>query len=245
MSTLVFDIETVGEAWDSFDDVTKTSLTRWLRETAKSAEEYQLRLNELVDQLGFSPFTGKIVAFGLYDVERAAGVVYYTTDTEEKIVDVKDGTYIYKHRTESELLAEFWEGASLYDTFVTFNGRAFDVPFLYHRSAANHLRPTRNLLEGRYPNQQHSCRHVDLQDELTFFGAMPKRSSLHLVCRAYGIKSPKVDGVSGYDVASLYEAGEYLNIAKYNAADVDATTALYEHWNKYLNFTPLPADIAF
>ena len=233
MSTLIFDIETVGEKWKEFDETTKAVLTRWVDRIARSDEEKSNLLLDIEANLGFSPLTGFVVAIGLYDLEREKGVVYYVGegDDEDKI----DGAYTYKQRNEKEMLAEFWEGAKYYDTFVTFNGRTFDVPFLLHRSVVNGVKPTKNLMEGRYPSQQHSCRHVDLQDELTFFGAMSRRPSLHLFCRAYGVQSPKEE-VGGDDVAELFYAKKFRDIALYNARDVTATTALYQKWLEYLSF---------
>ncbi len=237
MATLVFDIETVGEQWETLDDVTKASLTRWADRSAKSEKERSLLQLDIESGLGFSPLTGFVVAIGVYDVERSRGVVYYTGKTET--ADEEVGDYVYKQRSEAEMLTEFWEGARYYDTFVTFNGRSFDAPFLVHRSVAQEVMPTKNLLEGRYPNQQHSCRHVDLQDELTFYGAMTRRPSLHLFCRAYGIESPKVE-VSGDDVAELFRQEKFRDIARYNARDVTATTLLYQKWQKYI--APKPVD---
>ncbi len=233
MPTLVFDIETVGEDWNEFDEVTKGVLTRWVDKTARTPEERKIMQTDIEAGLGFSPLTGKVVAIGLYDVERKQGVVYYTGNGSES--DEVVGEYTYKERSEKEMLAEFWEGAKHYDTFVTFNGRGFDVPFLFHRCVVHNLKPTKNLLEGRYPSQQHNCRHVDLQDELTFFGAMYRRPSLHLFCRAFGIESPKGE-VSGDDVAELFASKKFRDIAHYNARDVIATTALYQKWLDYLSF---------
>jgi DNA polymerase elongation subunit (family B) len=230
MSTLIFDIETVGEDWSDLDQVTKESLLRYANRVAKSEGERLLLEKDIKEGLGFSPLTGRVVALGLYDLERSKGVVYYTSANKSQ-GDIIDGEYTYKVRSEKELLEEFWQGAEHYNTFITFNGRAFDAPFLFHRSAVYGIRPTKNLLEGRYPSQQKTVRHVDLQDELTFFGAMSRRPSLHLFCRAYGIDSPKGE-VSGDAVAKLYKDGEYLTIARYNAKDVTATTELYKKWLK-------------
>ena len=233
MTTLLFDIETVGEKWEEFDEVTKGVLMRWIDKTARTREEKNALQIDLESGLGFSPLTGFVVAIGLYDLERERGVIYYTGEGSEK--DEVVGSYTYKQRNEREMLAEFWEGAKHYDTFVTFNGRAFDVPFLLHRSVVQGVKPIKNLMEGRYPSQQHNCRHVDLQDELTFFGAMSRRPSLHLFCRAYGIESPKTE-VSGDDVAELFASKKFRDIARYNARDVVATTALYQKWLEYLSF---------
>lgn len=230
MSTLIIGIETVGEQFSNFDSVTQAALLRYAKRTAKSEAEYAVLQANLIERLGFSPLTGEIVALGLYDLERERGVVYYT-GPEARVQDRVEGLFTYKARTEKLLLAEFWEGAQYYQTFVTFNGRQFDAPFLFHRSAIHGIRPTKNLLEGRFPNQQKTVRHVDLQDELTFFGAMNRRPSLHLFCRAYDIKSPKGE-VGVDDMVKLYRSGEFLHIAKYNAEMVIATTELYKKWLK-------------
>ena len=118
---------------------------------------------------------------------------------------------------------------------MTFKGRAFDAPFLIHRSLARDIRPTRDLMEGRYLYQQRTTRHVDLADQLSFYGAMFRKASLHMYCRAFGIESPKMAGVTGDDVAELYQNKNTLDIARYNVRDVVATTALYEKWRKHLS----------
>lgn len=232
MRTLIFDIETVGEAWDSLDVTTKNVLTRWIDRSVHNRDERALQLKALCDGLGFSPLTGSIVSIAVYDLERAQGAVYYCGEGQNE--EVQQGEFLYKKRSEQEMLTEFWEGASEYDTFVTFNGRAFDVPFLLHRSVAYRILPSRELLKYRYLSQQSAPFHIDLQDELTWYGAMSKRPSLHLFCRAYGINSPKSDGVSGDDVAALFSNKRYMDIARYNATDVIATKELYELWLKYL-----------
>lgn len=231
MATLVFDIETVGESWNSLDSTTKEILSRWVLRTAKSEAEREIEMKDLREGLGFSPLTGQIVAIGLYDLERKQGVVYYQSDHGEEI---QDGEYTLKPRTEKDMLEDFWEGAKSYDTFVTFNGRGFDVPFLNLRSAILGIRPTHDLMDGRYLYQQKTARHVDLQDQMTFYGAMMRRPSLHLFCRAFGIESPKAEGVAGDDVAELFHAKKFRDIAHYNARDVIATTALYQKWLQYL-----------
>lgn len=234
MRTLVFDIETVGEQWTELDAATQGVLTRWIDTTSRDEDEREKRLLDLQSGLGFSPLTGSVVAIGVYDIERAQGAVYYTGEGDAK--DEWEGEYVLKQRTEKEMLEDFWEGARSYDTFVTFNGRAFDVPFLLHRSVVWGVKPTADLMRGRYLYQQKGVRHIDLQDQLTFYGAMNKRPNLHLFCRAYGIESPKTAGVSGDDVAELFLAKKFRDIARYNIRDVIATTELYHKWREYLSF---------
>ncbi len=231
MQTLVFDIETVGESWDALDSTTQGILSRWIDRTAKNEEEHEAEMKDLREGLGFSPLTGEIVAIGLYDLERERGVVYYQGEGEK---ESEEGRFVLMPRTEKEMLGSFWEGAKSYDTFVTFNGRGFDVPFLNLRSAIHGIRPAHDLLEGRYLYQQKYAKHIDLQDQMTFYGAMYRRPSLHLFCRAFGIESPKAEGVAGDDVADLYKEKRFREIAAYNARDVIATAALYRKWLDYL-----------
>lgn len=231
MRTLILDIETVGVAWTELDTVTQRVLTRWIDRAAKNNTEHEQLLQDIKEGLGFSPLTGEIVALGVYDIERGEGTVYSIGSTAP---DTKDGSFLYKMRSERELLAEFWEGVQEYEVIVTFNGRAFDLPFVIHRSVAAGITPTINVMKYRYLTQQSVPYHVDLQDQLTFYGAMMKRPSLHLFCQAYGIASPKVAGISGDDVAELFRQKKFLDIARYNARDLLATAELYKRWKVHL-----------
>ncbi len=234
MSTLIFDIETVGEDYAALDETTQHLLTHWLDKSSKSDEEYENGLEDIKNGLGFSPLTGQIVAIGVLDSERNKGVVYYQ-DPGKIQPEFEEEGIVFKQRTEKEMLEQFWQGALQYDDFVTFNGRGFDAPFLMIRSAIHKIKPTKNLLSNRYLGLQRGCRHIDLCDQLSFYGAVFKRSSLHLASRAFGIASPKSGGVTGDDVAGLFKAGRGLDIAKYNVGDLRATNELYQYWQKYLN----------
>ena len=63
-----------------------------------------------------------------------------------------------------------------------------------------------------------------------------KKGNLHLWSRAFGISSPKAQGVTGDDVGKLFKQKKYLEIAKYNVGDLNATKELYEYWQKYMKF---------
>lgn len=237
MATLVFDIETVGEDFDALDETSQDVLTRWIKRESESGENYTAALADLKNGMGFSPLTGQIVAIGIRDVERGKGAVYFQASPKGKEKSFEEGDCKFEVMTEKEMLQRFWEVVEKYDTFVTFNGRGFDVPFLMVRSALCGIRPSKNLLANRYLNYHPSnARHIDLLDQLTFYGAMRKKGSLHLWCRAFGIESPKAQGVDGDDVKALYENGKSDDIARYNARDLQATTELYKRYTEYLQF---------
>jgi DNA polymerase elongation subunit (family B) len=235
MATLIFDIETIGEEYDALDETTQEVLTRWIKSESDSKNEYEAALANLKNELGFSPLTGEVVAIGVLDVEKNKGAVFYQSPgTKEKEIE-EDGIK-FKPMSEKEMLEAFWDGAQQYDEFVSFNGRTFDAPFLAVRSAIHGVRPSCDLLSNRYTSLQRGVKHVDLRDQLSFYGAMRRPGSLHLWCRAFGIESPKAQGISGDDVSGLFKAKKYLDIARYNVGDLYATKALYERWNEYLRF---------
>lgn len=235
MPTLILDIETVGEKFDDMDESTQQALTAWIGREADDDDEKHRLTSQVKEGLGFSPLTGKIITLGVLDLEKNKGTVYYSTQNSEHKAQTEDN-FSFKPASEKEMLESFWAGAKQYDTFVTFNGRSFDIPFIMVRSAVHGVRPTKNLMSNRYLSMQRGGYHVDLYDQLSFYGAVRRPGSLHLWTRAFGIKSPKEDGITGYDVARLYHEGHHLDIAKYNANDLTATAQLYQRWEKYLSF---------
>ena len=234
MSKLVFDIETIGMDWDSLDETTQHNLSRWTEREARDEGDLNAKMKDLKEGLGFSPLTGEIVAIGVLDVEKDKGVVYYQSPDKQAEV-IEEGNFKFKPGTEKEILENFWEGVKKYDEFISFNGRGFDVPFLMIRSAVHKIRASKDLMSNRYLNSQRfNATHIDLFDQLSFYGAVRRRGSLHLYCNTFGIKSPKAEGVTGDDVQKLFQAKEYLKIAKYNSGDLKATKELYQVWEKYI-----------
>lgn len=234
--TLIIDIETVGENFEEMDDISKEVLTRWIKKESESDEEYNERLNELKDGLGFSPLTGQIVAIGTMDYERGNGAVYYQAPGEQ-LQESNFGEVKLQPTSEKEMLEKFWEVAGYFQEFVTFNGRGFDLPFVFIRSAIHGVKVTKNLMANRYlSSQPYDAKHIDLLDQLTFYGSVRRKGGLHLWCRAFGIKSPKSDGITGDDVSKLFCSGEYKKIAEYNVGDLIATKELFRYWNDYLKF---------
>ncbi len=235
MKRLVFDIECVAEDWDSFDQATKDSLTRYARDNARNEADEQQSIEAVKRELVFSPLTARIIAIGVYDPDEERGAVYYDAGST-KPDDIEEDNIKYAAMTESEMLTKFWQLAEVTDEFVSFYGRGSDAPFLMVRSAIAHIKPTKDLMSNRYNSSRvPGAIHYDLYDLLTFYGASRKKGSLHMWCRAFGIKSPKGE-LDGSKVGEYFENGKYLDIAKYNARDLIATAQLFEYWDRYLRF---------
>ena len=237
---LIFDIETIGVDFDALDTVTQESLTRWIKKEAAGETDYETMLDELKSGLGFSPLTGEIVTIGILDYHTGQGEVCFAAPGEKlEMRDEKLETAEIKFQPmdEKAMLQKFWDIARKYPYFITFNGRGFDAPSLMIRSAVHGIRPSKDLMRARYLYQQSAdAVHIDLYDQLSFYGALRRRGSLHLWSRLFGIKSPKEDGISGDEVGRLFKEKKYEDIARYNAGDLLATRELYRKWETYLQF---------
>ncbi len=223
MPKIVFDIETVGEDFDLLDDTAKEFFLKFA-DTDEKIEEAKNSLN-------FYPVSAQIVAIGMLEVETDKGLVLYQNGGEAK-EKFTEGSVTYISGNESDILASFWQQMNRYDQFVTFNGRVFDCPFVMLRSSMHKIRSMKNMMPYRYSITP----HIDLADQLSFYDAVRRKFSLHMWCRAYGITSPKEEGMSGLDVKNYYKDKRYKEIAKYCFGDIRATKELYLYWEKYLKF---------
>lgn len=220
MAKLVFDIETLGFPLESFDEVQQDYLMRF----AETEEEKE----EAIRKLNLTAPTAQVIAIGMMNPETSAGQVLFQSPEKEAFSSA-DGSIEFCSGDERFLLERFWETVTHYDQIITFNGRSFDCPFLMLRSAIVGVKPSRNLLPSRY-----SPVHIDLLDQLTFYGAA-RKFSLDFYCKAFGIKSPKSEGITGLDLGDLFHVGKYREIAEYCLGDLKATAELYRIWNTYLN----------
>ncbi len=225
---LVLDIETAAFDFESFSDSQKEFLMRYA-EKEKDEDARAEKIEEVYRYLNSYPLTAKAIVIGLMNIHTGNRYILYESDVpEERKNETKKITY--HGMSEKAMLVQFWNFAKKADRLITFNGRQFDVPFLMFRSAVHGVRPTRNFIKSRYD----TTTHVDLLDQFTFYGAV-RKFNLDFYCRAFDIKSPKEDGITGMEVKTLYDAGKIDEIAIYCGEDVLATAKLFEIWNKYLN----------
>ena len=221
MNRVVFDIETLAYPLEHFDERQQEYLLRF----AKTDEERE----EAIQKLSLTPFTARIVAIAMLNPESNRGKVFYDGPGDRPEL-VEDGFIEYAPMDEPEMLEEFWKTILPYGQFITFNGRSFDCPFVMLRSAALGVKPSRNLMPYRYSANE----HCDLLDQLTFYGAS-RKFNLDFYCKAFGIRSPKSEGITGHDVAALHAAERYRDIAVYCMGDVKATAQLFHRWQSLLS----------
>ncbi len=251
MPRLVFDIETSALPLEHFDEAQQEYLFREAERQATDEDKARKRA-EISQQFNLWPFTAQVVCIAMINADSGKGqVLYQADDFEESDEDAGTSTAdpagdaaltsvggieFAPQVDEAELLAAFWDVAKRYDSIVTFNGRGFDVPFLYLRSALLNVPISRrDWLGYRYQTEP----HCDLAEQFSFYSVSgrdgaARKFNLDFYCKSFGIESPKSHGVTGLDVNDLLAAGEYKKIAEYCVRDVRATVDLYKVWNERL-----------
>ena len=234
MATIVFDIETSALPLENFDEAQQEYL---FREADKLADETArtARREEIAKFMSLWPFTSQVVCIAMLNADTLRGQVLFTAEDFEESEEGGPVEFM-PCADETELLTAFWDVAKHYDNVVTFNGRGFDVPFIYLRSALLNVSISKkNWLGYRYATEP----HCDLAEQLTFYSVSgrdgaARRFNLDFYCKAFGIESPKSHGVTGMDVGTLLAGKKYREIAEYCLRDVLATVELHKIWKERL-----------
>jgi DNA polymerase elongation subunit (family B) len=236
VATLVFDIETSALGREQYDEAQWEYLMRDAERLPDEAARLQ-RQAELEQQLNLYPFTAQVVCIAMLNADSARGQVQFlAADYEEGATDEAAAVEFVACMDEAELLGAFWDVARHYDQIVTFNGRGFDVPFLYLRSAILNVPISKKGWLGyRFTTEP----HCDLAEQFTFYGVSgrdgaARRFNLDFYCKAFGIESPKSQGVTGMDVNRLRAEGRHREVAEYCLRDVRATVELHRIWRERL-----------
>lgn len=237
MARLVFDIETSALSLDHFDEGQQEYL---FREAARlpDPDEQAKKRADISQMFNLWPFTAQVVCIAMVNADTGRGQVLYQSDDFEE--EPEEGTAaaveFAPQPDEGELLTAFWDVAKRYDSIVTFNGRGFDVPFLYLRSALLNVPISRkDWLGYRYNTEP----HCDLAEQFSFYNVSGKEGAarkfnLDFYCKAFGIPSPKAQGITGLDVNDLLAEGRHREIAEYCLRDVEATVELFKIWKERL-----------
>jgi hypothetical protein len=215
LSRIVFDIETAGLPWETWDEAVQSYL---IRRGGPDADEATAR-----ERLGLSAPTGRIVAIGMMNPDTRRGGVYFdASGAEEEAGEFEEEGIVFRSGSEEEILRRFWADIDGYDQWITYNGRTFDIPYVMQRSLILGVPPPKNRDAPRYRGRP----HCDLMDILSFFGAT-RPFSLSFWCRTLGITDPKEEGIDGSAIGALYEEGRRRDIARYCLGDVRATADLF------------------
>ncbi len=230
MNALIFDIETIADLTPE----NRPAVAKLAKGRDKTPEDYG----------GLCPPLARVVCIAAYELHSQQLYAFFDDTLPGGPFPERVGVDAGDHEVdcglvacagEANLLARF--GAHL-DVFlrgkdtrlVTYNGRGFDLPVLYHRSLALGVVPGRAAVEraARDPRFKPML-HIDLMDSVTFAGAAP-RWPLAAYAIGYGFPSPKAD-LDGSQVGAAVQAGRIIDVVRYCAGDVMATTHVYRRIN--------------
>ena len=105
---------------------------------------------------------------------------------------------------------------------IGHNVASFDLRFLWQRAIINKIQPPKCLPWDGKPWGDR------IADTMYLWNPdKDKRISLHKLCLALGIPSPKESGITGADIARFWAQRKYEEILTYAQADVTATRECY------------------
>lgn len=208
VSYLVFDIESIADG----DLIAKV---RYPSENYSPEKAIEVYCSERMEQFGteFIPYT--------YHIPVSVAIIKIGVDL--RIIDIV--TLDSPEYRPHIITKHFWDGWKAYKmpTFVSFNGRTFDIPlmemsaFRYGVSAPNWFNMQERTYDQKRNRYNHSS-HLDLQEVLTNYGATRLNGGLNLVANILG--KPGKMGIAGHMVQDLYNKGELNRINDYCRCDV-------------------------
>jgi predicted PolB exonuclease-like 3'-5' exonuclease len=205
---LIFDVETVGDG-DLIQRV------RYPDEQLTSREAIERYQADLIEQ------TGRDVLPPTFVLPISVAVAKVSSDFRLQDLTVLDPP----HFRPEEIARRFWQGWHHYErpTFVTFNGRGYDMPVMEFAAYRYGISlpawfnvESRSFEQAR--NRYNIDRHIDLQDLFSNFSAVRISGGLNLMANL--IHKPGKSGIDGSQVQGLYFEGQADRINDYCRCDV-------------------------
>lgn len=132
---LIIDIETMG--WFKDDDHKQLVLSERQDSRLKNPDLIAENHKKIIQQAALSPYTGQVTVIGMKHTGMNETFIYTLGYT-----DPLDG-YVNGFPTERELLVAIWASIAKAidkgERLVTFNGKSFDLPYLFIRSLINNV----------------------------------------------------------------------------------------------------------
>jgi predicted PolB exonuclease-like 3'-5' exonuclease len=205
---LIFDVEAVGDG----DLIQRVRYPDEELEPLEAIHRYQA---ELIEQ------TGRDVLPPTFVVPVSVAVAKVSSTFELTDLTVLDAP----HFRPDQIVRRFWQGWEHYNrpTFVTFNGRGYDMPVLELGAFRLGIPlpawfnvQSRSFEQSR--NRYNTDRHLDLQDLFSNFSAVRVNGGLNLMANL--IYKPGKSGIDGSQVQDLYFDGQAEHINDYCRCDV-------------------------
>ena len=201
---IAFDLETIADktCLDFLPEVTPKGN---LKDPEKIKANIAQKKIDQIEKMGLDPMMNLICCAG------------YCTEVGAATISIKEGT----HKEEKKLLNLFWDILGDYDTFVTFNGRSFDLRCMHLHGISHGIRPSIDIDSGRYNRGN----HIDLRQILARSDTFAK-GKLDFFCKKF-LGDQKTEGIDGKQVQSFFDMGLHDDIAEYCQKDAELSYQLY------------------
>jgi predicted PolB exonuclease-like 3'-5' exonuclease len=205
---LVFDVEAAGDG----DLISRVKYAGQHLTAAEAIARYRA---ELIEQ------TGRDVLPPTWVLPVAVAIAKISPDY--RLIDVL--TLDAPEYRPWEITRRFWQGWQHYrqPTFVTFNGRGYDLPvlelaaFRYGLSVPAWFNTEAKSYE-QSRNRYNCSSHIDLMDLFSNFGATRVSGGLNLLANLIG--KPGKTGIDGSQIQDMHDRGEREAINDYCRCDV-------------------------
>jgi predicted PolB exonuclease-like 3'-5' exonuclease len=208
---VVFDIETaMGNPPIEVIDTLMTGVKAdgRIKDPMKIAQSILDAQNEIKERFGLKWYTGQIICIGIKTTEMST--VFYQEPNR---------------MSEEDILNLAWKflSTSVKPPFklITYNGKAFDIPYFYMRSAIYRIEPTIFLSTRKWETNF----HTDLYEVLG-------EKSLSFWAKVFGI--PHDDKVNGSMVQELWNNLDMTTIKQHCLDDLETTAELYNRVWQYI-----------
>jgi len=185
------------------------TIAKWM------AEEKPKAVDEAIAKTSLDGTYGRIccITFALADAP-VQGII----DRDEKVVLTKFFDYITKASKNTSSTTMMMR-----PTVIGHNITGFDLRFLWQRAIINGVHPSPLLPWDEKPWGEH------VRDTMVMWNPdRDKKISLHKLCLALGIESPKdMNDMDGSQIAYLWAKREYEKILAYGTDDVEQMRKCY------------------
>lgn len=223
---MAFDIETQADPAKTAAMPEPEVLTGNLKDPAKIREKVDEARRQQIARAALNPHFGRVIAISV--AERDDDTIERSIMSETMLR--KDNAREGVDAAERELLTWFWDRVRKSTHFVSYNGSAFDIPFLMRRSLLLGVRPAR-IECGKYRVVAPACEHLDLYNLLADeWGNTPlcKQDLKFFVREIVGEECPYGTDFQKEELGRLFDCGQHDIIRQVCSWDCEATLRLCE-----------------
>lgn len=158
---LVVDIETMPDM-DAVKFLPEVRASGVLKDPVKIEADIAEKKAAQLEAMALSPKTGKIACIG-----------FYADDFQDVVFGEVDALNRFNQIVQDRVI-------------ITFNGKSFDLPYIFKRAMVNNLRwagiPQMKAYTDKYKAQS---KHIDLKEEHEVYGQVDKYESLESLSQVY------------------------------------------------------------